>query len=309
MKVTSFIKTSILTLAGIILASHSAQAQIGNQPVSLGDNELLMGFRATAAPGQTINLELNLGSADSYYNPGGTGTAAAPITGPAIPIIGRLSGTDLVNTYGAGWAARTDLFWGIVSTSNASGSFDTDPISGNPIFGQNTIYLSRPETTAGVQTSPWGRQSSFGAANTQISSLSGATGYTGNSTANSDFDLAVTATGANSYTTRSGGVAGQTFGTVNGAFQNDSKVANFGTGTWISVQDLFALDEGAGSGVYLGSFGLAADGRMAYSPTASFFAAPVPEPGAATYLLGAFAVSALRRRRGRSAASALRLAH
>ena len=302
MKVTSFIKTSILTLAGIILASHSAQAQIGNQPVSLGDNELLMGFRATAAPGQTINLELNLGSADSYYNPGGTGTAGAPITGPAIPIIGRLSGTDLVNTYGAGWAARTDLFWGFVGTSNASGSFDG-------LFGQNTIYLSRPETTAGVQTTPWARQVSFGSANTQISSLGGAGGYVGNSTANSDFDLAVTATGANSYTTRSGGVAGQTFGTVNGAFQNDSIVAKFGTGTWISVQDLFALEEGAGSGVYLGSFGLAADGRMAYSPTASFFAAPVPEPGAATYLLGAFAVSALRRRRGRSAASALRLAH
>lgn len=302
MKMTSFIKTSILAFAGIILASHSVQAQTGNQPVILSDNELLMGFRATANPGQTTNLELNLGSADSYYNPAVTGTTGAPVTGPVVPVIGHLSGPDLVNTYGASWASRTDLFWGIVGTSNAFGSYDG-------LFGQNTIYLSRPETTAGVQTTPWLRQVSFGSANTQISSLGGAGGYVGNSTANSDFDLAVTASNANSYTTRSGGVAGQTFGTVNGAFQNDSIVAKFGTGSWISVQDLFALEEGAGSGVYLGSVGLAADGTMAYSPTASFFAAPVPEPGVATYLLGAFAVSVLRRRRSRSAVSALRPAH
>ena len=291
MKIPSILSTSILAVTAVILSNQSVQA--GNSPVSFGDNDLLMAFRATATPGNTINVELNLGNADAYYNPGGN----APLdfsSAVGITNIGRLSLTDMNNTYGAAgaWATRTNLFWGIVGTSNASGSFDG-------WFAQNTIYLSRAQTTPGVQTTPWARQTSFNAANTQISSLNGNGGYEGNSTATSDFDVLVNAGNSNSYQTRSGGVPGATFGTVNGAFMNDSVVANFGTGTWLSVQDLFALEPGAGAGVYLGSFGLAADGTVAYSPTASYFA--VPEPGTLTYLLGAMTAAALRRRRNRSA--------
>lgn len=291
MKIPSILVTSLMAIVAVVLSNPSAQA--GNSAVSFGDNDLLMGFRATVAPGNTVNVELSLGSADSYYNPGGN----APLNfGSAVVVanIGRLSLTDMNNTYGAAgaWATRTNLFWGIVGTSNASGSFDG-------WFGQNTIYLSRPETTPGVQTTPWARQNNFNAASTQISSLNGNGGYEGNSTANSDFDVLVNSGNANSYQSRSGGQPGQTFAAVNSAFVNDSVVANFGTGPWISVQDLFALEPGTGPGVYLGSFGLAADGTVAYSPTASYFA--VPEPGTLTYLLGALTVSAFRRRRSRSA--------
>ncbi|MEO6738783.1 MAG: hypothetical protein ABIP20_00930 [Chthoniobacteraceae bacterium] len=295
MKSTRILTTSIFALAGLFLSIQSAQA--GNADVSLSDNDLLMSFRATATPGNTINLELNLGPADSYYNPGGTGTSGSPITGSAITNIGRLSVLDLQSTYQNGtvtnWATRANLFWGIVGTSNTSGSFDG-------LFGTNTIYLSRPETSPGVQTTPWSRQTSNTSANTQVASLGGSGGYTGTaaSTANSDFDLVVTAANPNSYTTRSGGQPGQTFATVNGNFVNDSVVAAFGTGNWISVQDLFALESGGtGPGVYLGSFGLRANGQLDYAPNASAFA--VPEPGTVTYVLGACVVAALRRRRSR----------
>lgn len=297
MRKYSFLKTSILALAGVFF-THSVQAQAtGNQPVSLSDNDLLMGFRATVTPGLTTNLELNLGNADAYYNPTGAATFAtiAPVV---VTNIGHLSATDLQNTYQNGtvtnWATRTDLFWGIAGTSSASGSFDG-------IFGQNTIYLTRPETTVGVRTTPWNRQVNFAAANVQISSLGGAGGYAGTSTATSDYDLLINAGNINSYQSRSSNAQGQTFAAVNGAFVNDSVVATFGTGTWISVEDLFALEPGTGAGVYLGSFGLAANGRMDYSPTASYFA--VPEPAAATYLLVVCAASAFRRRRNRAAVS------
>ena len=283
--------TSILALAGVVVSTQSAHA-VGGATISLGDNELLLGFRATGT-GQTTNLELNLGSADSFYNPLGNGLG----TGPSITNIGRLSVTDLTNTYGAGWAARTHLTWGIVGTSSASGSFDS-------LFGQNTIYLSKAETTAGVQTTPWNRQTNFGAANGQITSLGGSGGYLGTSTANSDYDLLVTAGNANSYQSRSGTLPGQTFGAVNGAFQNDSVVATFATGNWISVQDLYALEEGATTaGTYLGSFGLRADGTIDYAASASEFAA-VPEPGTAAYGLALFVAGALRRRRNRKEVAA-----
>lgn len=283
----TILTTSILALVGFVVSTQSAQA--GSSPVSFGDNDLLLGFRTNNAPGQTINLELNLGSADTYYNPGGN----APLdfsSAVGITNIGRLSVTDLSATYGAGWASRTDLSWGIVGTSNASGSYDG-------WFGGNTIYLSRAETVAGTQTTPWSRQTNFNAANTQISSLGGSGGYTGTSTATSDYDVLVAAGSSNSYQSRSGGVPGATFGAVNGTFMNDSAVSVFGTGNWISVQDIYALAQGTGAGQYLGSFGLRADGTIDYSPTASAFATPVPEPGTAVFGIATFAIAALRRRR------------
>lgn len=288
--------TSILALAGVVASTQSAHA--GNSTVSLSDNDLILGFRANGNSGQTTNLELNLGSADYFYNPTNEGSfgSIAPV---GITSIGRLSVTDLNSTYGAAgaWATRTDVSWGIVGTSSAFGSFDG-------IFGQNTIYLSKAETTAGVQTTPWNRQTNFGAANSQIASLGGSGGYTGTSTATSDYDLLVTAGNANSYQSRSGALSGQTFGAVNGAFQNDSVVATFSTGNWISIQDLYALEEGATTaGTYLGSFGLRADGTIDYAARASEFAA-VPEPGTAAYGLALFVAGALRRRRNRKEVAA-----
>lgn len=282
----NILMTSILAIDGIVVSTQSAQA--GNSAVSLGDNDLLLGFHTATNPGLTTNLELNLGNADAYYNPNGDGL----LTGPSIVNIGRLSVTDLIATYGSGWAARTNLSWGIVGTSSASGSFDG-------LFGQNTIYLSRAETGAGVQTTPWNRQTNFAAANTQISSLGGSGGYVGTLTSTSDYDLGVTAANANSYQTRSAGQPGQTFAAVNGSFQNDSIVDNFSSGNWISVQDVYALQQGATTaGTYIGSFGLRSNGTVDYGASASFFApTAVPEPGTAVYGLALFVASALRCRR------------
>ncbi|MEO6738780.1 MAG: hypothetical protein ABIP20_00915 [Chthoniobacteraceae bacterium] len=291
---TNILTTAILALTGFALSTQSAHA-VGGATTSYGDNDLILGFRTTVAPGQTNNLEVNLGNADSFYNPIGAGL----LTGPAITNIGRLSLTDL-QTFGSGsaWSTRSDLFWGIAGTSNTSGSFDG-------LFNTNTIYLSRAETTAGVQTTPWNRQNNFNAANTQIASLGG--GYTGlTSTATSDYDVFKAAADVNSYKSRSGGQPGQTFGAVNGNFANDSAVATFGTGTWISVQDMYALQQGGtGAGTYIGSFGLRADGTLDYAASASAFApTPVPEPGTAAFGVAAFIATALRRRRGNATLAA-----
>ena len=284
MKPTRFFIRPILALAAVVLSSPSSHAA----PLSFGDNDLMMGFRATSGTGASTNLMVNLNTADFYYNPNGTAVnPLSPITGTTIINIGRVSVLDISGTYGGTWASRTDLFWGIVGSSGGSGS-------GDGLYGTNTIYLSRPETVSGTRTTAWNRQNDYNNANTQISSMANAGGYNGNSTANSNYDGLASSSNQQSYTGRSAFQAGQTFAAVNGAFVNDSPVFRFGTGTYISVNDLFALDPsrtGEANGIYLGSFGLRSDGTIDY------FVVPVPEPGAATYLLGAGLAAAFRRRR------------
>ena len=293
MKPTTSLTKAILALAGVVLSYPSSHA--GNAPLSFGDNDLMMGFRATAGTGAASNLMVNLNTADFYYNPGGTAVnPLSPITGGTITNIGRVSVLDISGSYSPTWASRTDLFWGIVGSSGGSGSSDS-------LYGTNTIYITRPETVAMTRTTAWPRANDYNNANVQISSMGNAGGYNGTSTANSNFDFVASSSNGQSYTSRSGGQAGQTFAAVNGTFVNDSTVARFGSGTYVSINDLFALDPsrtGEANGIYLGSFGLRNDGTIDY------FVVPVPEPSAATYLLGACLVGAFRRRR--SAVSATR---
>jgi hypothetical protein len=285
MKPTTFLMRTILALAGVALSFPSSHA--ANVP-TFNDNDLMMGFRATTGTGASTNLMVDLATADFYYNPNGTAVnPLSPITGTTITNIGRVAVLDISGTYGATWATRTDLFWGIVGSSGSSGSNDG-------LYQNNTIYLSRPETVSMTRTTAWGRANDYTNANVQISSMGNAGGYNGTSTANSNFDALATASNGQSYTSRSGGQAGQTFAAVNGTFVNDSVVAKFGTGTYVSINDLFALDPsrtGEANGIYLGSFGLRSNGTIDY------FVVPVPEPGAATYLLGAGLAAAFRRRR------------
>jgi hypothetical protein len=297
MKINNILTASILAIAGLVAFTPSAHAAT----LFFGDNELMLGFRATGGTGAASNVMSDLNTADLYYNPNGTASnPLSPITGTNITNIGRLSPADLSATYGAGWAARTDLFWGIVGSSGSSGSNDG-------LYQSNTIYLSKAEATAGTQTSPWNRQNDYTNANVQISSMGNAGGYQGSSTANSNFDAIASAANAQSYTSRSQGQSGQTFATVNGTFANDSVVAKFATGNWISVQDIYAMDPAGtgGNGVYLGSFGLRADGTIDYATSASDFAtSPVPEPATTFFGIATFAVAAFRRRRSAPVATA-----
>src|SRR5580704_8072695 len=102
-------KMVLLTLAGLALLTSAVQAQT----VTTSLDDLILGFYATGSTGQTLNLEVDLGSISNFYN--ATGSFAIP----------ALAVQDLVNTYGASWSTRTDLFWGAVSTTGrAAGTAD-----------------------------------------------------------------------------------------------------------------------------------------------------------------------------------------
>lgn len=93
-----------------------------------------MGFRSTddGLAGAGTYVVVNIGQAATYR----TGTAPATIT--------NING-QLAATFGAGWATRTDIQWGIGGCPSISATFSGDTA--------NTLYLSRAQTVAGVPDS------------------------------------------------------------------------------------------------------------------------------------------------------------
>src|ERR1700722_12103502 len=103
-------KVVLLILAGVALRTSTVQAQT----VTTSLDDLVLGFYATGSTGQTLNLEVDLGNMSNFYN-----NVAISFSLPALAV------QDLVNTYGASWSTRTDLFWGAVSTTGrATNTFD-----------------------------------------------------------------------------------------------------------------------------------------------------------------------------------------
>lgn len=96
---------------------------------------VILGFNATAGQGLTSALEVSIGSAASFRD-----------TTSNIPNIISL-GSILSSTYGANWFERTDLFFGLgTTTSNILPTNDPTLVNGDP--GQ-TIYLSKSRLTGG----------------------------------------------------------------------------------------------------------------------------------------------------------------
>ena len=282
----NILTSSILALATMTIPTRAAQAT-----VAVSNNDLVLSFQTPNTPGNTINLEVDLGPADFYYNPTGAATlgTATPVT---ITNIGHLSVADLSSptSFGSGWASRTDLTWGIAGSSANDGSNDA-------IYGINTDYLTRPETAAQVRTSPWNRVSNNNASTTAITSMY-ATLNGAASTANSTDSSLISKANANSYTSRQTQDLGLTFRLLNGNSVNDMPVASF-VGPYISIEDLYALQPGASGtpGDYLGSFGLRSDGTIDYLQIPL---AAVPEPatiGFGLAMLGACAMGRFRTRR------------
>lgn len=93
-------KKILLALAAVALFTPAVHAQT----ITTSLDDLVLGFYSTA-PGQTSDLEVDLGSISNFYN--ATGSFALP----------ALSLQDLVDTFGANWSTSTNLFWGAVSTT------------------------------------------------------------------------------------------------------------------------------------------------------------------------------------------------
>ncbi len=269
-------------LAVALLALLGGTAAVRAQTVTAGLNNLILGFRATGGTGASINLEVNLGNASSYYNVSGT-----------VNLSG-LSVSDLSAAYGSNWFNRSDLFWGVAgSTGSAVGT----TIGGNPILAK-TLWGTAAETTLGVQSTAWNRLGAFSqqaAANTiatmytgALGSLNGATA-TGNSATAALLDTSL----AGSWSKQEGNNAA--------AFGSQMTKSGFENGTPGNagvVSDLYELQPGSGSGTYLGSFALNASGLSYSGSTGDAAAAAVPEPSTYAAIFGALAMgfAVLRRR-------------
>ncbi len=109
-------------------------------PPAPGD--LILGVQATGGAGTTTNVFYNLGPAHTLRDsPNPVGTLV------------NLD-AELTAAYGAGWSARTDLYFGVFANrSNAtpSGIGSAAPENGDPAA---TVYTSKGVTVAGTGT-PW----------------------------------------------------------------------------------------------------------------------------------------------------------
>ena len=244
----NFFLTAFLAALGLALP---AMAQV---QANLGD--LILSFRATGGAGQNVNLEVDLGSVAQFQ-----GLAAGTTLS-----VSRLNVNDLIATYGASWATRTDLFWSVIGTAGRVGAFGSSPIA--------TLWATNGELAVGTQSTPWtpGSNGAQFNASSQIEallfsgpgSLNGAT-----ATANSSSSANINALLAGSYAYQDTFQPGTSFSFFNPSIDNTVKADTTG----YAVSDLYELRAGASASTYLGSFGLAANGTLTFATSPSFFTA------------------------------------
>ncbi|MEI7909289.1 MAG: hypothetical protein WCK77_06610 [Verrucomicrobiota bacterium] len=258
------------TQLAAVIASLAGALPAGAATVASGD--LILGVRANGGTGAGISYVVSLGQASQYMV-----ALATPITiGDIGSTIYRGNlGQDLTDIYGAGWAARTDLQWGIAGGTSG-----------------NNLFVSEAQSNSITIPLPWqiNTQSGRNLAFSDIQSIGGI-GIVGGlddaaATANSAYAAAETNSYQNNWRgyMAPGGTPGQAGST--GAVDLYSFASPGIEGTTAQALALFNIT-GSSASTYVGSFSLGSDGTIAF----------VPEPSSA--LLAAASVLPLffRRRR------------
>ena len=264
MKTTTFVycRMVLLALASVALLTPAVHAQT----ISTSLDDLILGFYATGAPGQTLNLEVYLGNMSNFYN----ATGSIPL--PALAV------QDLVDTYGASWSTRTDLFWGAVSTTGRS----TGTADGHAPVG--TLWATAP-----VGAVAFNRGSAFAqkaaSANIEEMFVAGAGGslFGATSTSNSADAAVINAALSGSWTFQDLKTSGTSFGYFNPTVDNTANIPSGGQ----VVSDLYELQPTNASGVagtLLGGLILTQSGLSFQAgggiapPAAGFSASPTNGP-------------------------------
>lgn len=302
--------TALLALAGVALLIPSARAGT----ITVNETcDLILGFRVgvvtddqgAALPsqgiGDSINLEINLGSASQFYN----ASAGSSFTLPGLVV------ADLIAAYGSNWNTRTDLFWGVIGTTGraygsltySAGDTLASDATADGHAPAGTIWATRAEDTPGTQSTAWKRASSYSTQITVIEPLYSSGGPLSASASAASTDNSSTATlvgtaTVGSWTSQENPSAGKSF-KLNGLIDNTTNIPVDG----FSVLDLYELKAGSGNGTLLGAFGLNSAGELTFSTDISTFAA-VPEPSSMVLLALAGGLFAMRLRRQRLAATA-----
>ncbi|MEI6860994.1 MAG: PEP-CTERM sorting domain-containing protein [Verrucomicrobiota bacterium] len=265
---------ALLALAGSAISTQATT-------VSVGLNDLVLGFRATGGTGATTNLEINLGNVSNFYGVSGQVT----LTG--------LNVADLSSTFGASWNTRSDLLWGVIGTTgNAAGT-----TAGGNAIAASTLWASKSESTLTLQSTPWTQanvSAQQGPANTISTLYNGATASLNGATATGNSATAALLSNSvnGSWSRQEGTVAFGFF--TRSQFENNT---NFGSSS-IVASDLYQVQPTGGPAVYVGTFALNNNGTLVFgnSPNA------VPEPSSYAAIFGAVVLGfvALRRRRAKN---------
>ena len=141
MMLQRLLRSTFLGLAGF-LAIQPGYAQT---PVSYHTGDLLIGFHATGAGGNTT------GVTQCYVVNAGSARTLADATGPIT--LPNTVKADLDAIYGTNWKTRNDLYWGAAAGSGGTGA------NGDPNF---TLYASKLQVTVGTpnnSSARWPRKS------------------------------------------------------------------------------------------------------------------------------------------------------
>lgn len=270
--------TWLLSAAGVALLAPSLQAQV----FSYSDEDVLLTIRPNASynaltTGASSAVVFDLGNASNFYN-------ATPNS-----------------TFAVGSASVVNATFGsLANLSIAAFAANNTGADSNTSF--RTVFATRPETTLGVQSTPWNDQSSGTLANpaSRIASLGSQLNGLG---ASSGLATLTTTTAAGGNSTigvsrwlGSGSSGNGNTGNFNSTWQGSQNIENQTGSTFTGASyirsDLYEVVPGSTStqSTYLGYFQFNADG------SASFTAVPEPQEYAAVVGL-ALAGFALWRRR------------
>jgi hypothetical protein len=279
--------TAAIVLAATAFYAPHASAQVG----SAGSTDLVLSFRVTdgQGTGASTDLEVDLGSEANF-------TSSTALTTPDA-----LLETDLVATYGANWATRTDLVWGVAGIIGVTGT--------NP---SNRVYSFDATSSAGAQLA--GSSPTFTSAYTNIGGLvSGlnngtALGVDANAAQIGNSTISASST-SDSYITQlsnQGAYNGDYGYFTPGALGSPINTSgltevNYGVSqSPIGSDELYsyATTKVAGTdGTNLGTFSLDAAGDFAFTGSAAVAA---PEPSTYALMAGAMGLLFLAVRRRRS---------
>lgn len=244
-----------------ILLAFSIALPVSAQ-VSANNGDLILGFRANGGQGQNVNLEVNLGSVSQFKG----------LASGTTQIISGLSVADLIATYGANWATRSDLFWGIIGSA---GRVSKGP-GGESV---STVWASRAQELAGAQSTPWtpgSRNAQFSASSVIETLYQGAPGSLNGAktTSNSTKAALINATLSGSFGYQDSYQNGVSFGFFNPTILDYAKADSSG----YAASDLYELQPDATNATYLGTFGLSSSGALIFSTSASYFASASGAP-------------------------------